>query len=72
MDFEDFNYEPDIPPNLTKTVRKLVSEEGRDARNYYEGRYEDGSKIADYPPKSPSMVPKVELRVIGFQADDSQ
>jgi len=77
MDFEDFTYRDAIPPGLTKTLRKewvpYESSDSRSAYMYYFSHREDGTRMSDEEWKITSMmVPKVELRVIGFDASDSE
>lgn len=80
MDFEDFLYAGSIPPGLTKTVdsNRETSEAGR-AAEYYDDYGEDGHfRHCTWDAKikrqrcNPSMAPKVELRIVGFNEDDSQ
>lgn len=77
MDFEDFIYGDAIPPGLTKTLNKEWGQyESSDSRRdymYYFRHREDGTKMSDEEWKITSMmVPKVELRVVGFDAEDSR
>lgn len=80
MDFEDLLYAGSIPPGLTKTVdsNRETGEAGR-AAEYYDNHGQDGFLLhCTWDAKirkercNPSMAPKVELRIVGFDDDDSQ
>jgi hypothetical protein len=81
MDFEDFTCDQAIPPGLTKTVTQKDSQEAYRAEEYYNARRADGSPLSGHellygydsnwnPVKK--MEPKVEIRVVGFDARDSE
>jgi hypothetical protein len=61
MDFEDFTYSQAIPPGLTKTVARGDSLEALRAYNHYD----------DWTMPKKQIKPKVEVRVIGFDTQDS-
>jgi hypothetical protein len=80
MDFEEFLYAGPIPPGLTKTVdsNRETGEAGR-AAEYYDDHGQDGLFLhCTWDAKirkercNPSMSPKVELRIVGFDENDSQ
>jgi|SRR5208337_4883100 len=61
MDFEDLSYPGQIPAGLTKTISESSSAESRHADVYY------------YASEFPNTIdPKVEIRVIGFDAEKPQ
>ena len=58
MDFEDLSYPGQIPAGLTKTISESSSAESRHADAYY------------YASEFPKTIdPKVEIRVMGFDAE---
>ncbi len=81
-DFEEFYYAGSIPPGLTKTVEGgHGTEEAARAYGYYGTHSEDGGEVnctwdvntqKNRCTPEPSMSPKVELRIIGFDEDASQ
>ncbi len=80
MDFEDFLYAGSIPSGLTKTVdsNSETGEAGR-AAEYYDDHGQDGLLLhctgdAKNRKKrcNPSMTPKVDLRILGFDEDNSK
>jgi hypothetical protein len=77
MDFEDLSYKNAIPSGLTKTVRiewqAYESTAGKHAWMYYFNHRENGTELstADWSITA-MMVPKVEVRIVGFVAEDSQ
>jgi hypothetical protein len=81
MDFEDFTYDQAIPPGLTKMVEKHNSEEAGRACVYYDARDVNGSPLSGHellygydsnwnPVKK--MAPKVEIRVVGLDTNESE
>jgi hypothetical protein len=78
MDFEDFTYDKTIPPGLTKTVIRSDSEEAYRAQHYYDTRGVDGSPLPpargenSYNFYVKRMDPKVEIRVVRFNTDESK
>jgi hypothetical protein len=77
MDFEDLTYRGAIPSGLTKTVRiewqQYESATGTRAWMYYFNHREDGSELnSDNWSITAMMAPKVEVRVVGFLAEDPQ
>ena len=81
MDFEDYSYNQAIPPGLTKTVTQKDSSEAYRAARYYESRGSNGSPLSGHellygydsnrnPVKK--MEPKVEIRVVGFDTQESE
>jgi hypothetical protein len=76
MDFEDLTYRNAIPSGLTKTVRiewqQYESTTGKHAWIYYMHHREDGSELSDSDCCAAMMAPKVEVRIVGFLAEDSQ
>lgn len=75
MDFEDQSYDLIIPPGLTKTVTNSVlfgSEETKRAEGYYASHKEDGSHTDPTEWKWSPMNPKVELRVVRFNVEDTE
>jgi hypothetical protein len=82
MDFEDYsNHSLEIPPGLTKTVTMESSEEALRAAQYYSARGTNGSPLSgreilygydsNWNPVK-KMEPKVEIRIVGFDTDESQ
>jgi hypothetical protein len=77
MDFEDYIYKDAIPPGLTKTLSKewgpYESSTAQRAYFYYFRHREDGTEQSDENwTITAMMTPKVELRIVGFDAGDSQ
>jgi hypothetical protein len=77
MDFEDIVYKDAIPSGLTKRVRTewqpYESTTAKRAWMYYFRHREDGTEMSDENWSIASMmIPKVELRIVGFDTDDSQ
>jgi hypothetical protein len=80
MDFEDFMYDPVIPPGLTKTVLSRDSEEAGRAYKYYDSRSANGSLLhgeelrTGFDSKGnavPKMQPRVEVRIVQFYTGGS-
>jgi hypothetical protein len=84
MDFEDFTYAKAIPPGLTKSIYRSQSPEALGAELYYAARGINGAPLGVYGLDSQgnhvldskgnaikTMEPKVEVRVIGFETQDS-
>jgi hypothetical protein len=77
MDFEDFIYKDAIPSGLTKTIRiewqPYESSTAKRAWMYYFNHREDGTEqSSENWSITAMMAPKVELRIVGFDAGDSQ
>lgn len=77
MDFEDFMYKDAIPSGLTKTVSiewdPFRSSTAKRAYSYYFNHRENGSELSEENWSITAMMtPKVELRIIGFDAEASQ
>lgn len=78
MHFEDFSYDPSIPPGMTKTVTSDSSQEAARAIHYYDAHDADGHELPpptfanNYNAFAEKMKPRVEVRVVAFSTQAGQ
>jgi hypothetical protein len=75
MDFEDFRWDPSIPPGMTKTVATDNTEEATRAMKYYDAHGTDGTELPpatyenSYNALVEKMKPRIEVRVVSFDTE---